>query len=78
MLRTLVAAASLTAILTTPATAQRKLTVISAGSEQALAAGKTVLSRPFGAQLVDRLAVVGSYPAGPTTYHLVRGDAASA
>ena len=78
MLRTLVAAASLTAILTTPATAQRKLTVISAGSEQALAAGKTVLSRPFGAQLVDRLAVVGSYPAGPTTYHLVRGDAAGA
>lgn len=54
------------------------IAVISAGSEQALAFGKTVVSRPFGAQLVDRIAVVGSYRTGGGTYHLVRGEAAGA
>jgi hypothetical protein len=52
--------------------------VISAGSEQALALGKTVISRPFGAQLVDRIAVVGSYRTKTGTFHLIRGEAAGA
>lgn len=51
------------------------IAVVSAGSEQAVRLGKTVLSRPFGALLVDHLAIVGSYKAGPATLHLVRGDA---
>ena len=71
-------ATSVVATALAPAAAQRRIAVISAGNEQALAVGKTVISRPFGAQLVDRLNVVGSYPAGRTTYHLVRGDAAGA
>ena len=51
------------------------ITVISAGSEQALAVGKTVISRPFGAQLVDRIAVVGSYRGRGGIFHLIRGEA---
>lgn len=51
------------------------IAVISAGNEQALALGKTVISRPFGAQLVDRIAVVGSTRTRAGTFHLVRGEA---
>lgn len=58
------------------AKAAPRVAVISAGSEQALAVGKTVISRPFGAQLVDRLAVSGSYKTRTGTFHLVRGEAA--
>lgn len=69
------AAAAPVAARTTP---PRKsgIAVISAGSEQALALGKIVISRPFGAQLVDRIVVVGSYRSSGGTFHLVRGDAA--
>lgn len=78
-IRAMLAATLATVVIATlPATAQRRIAVITAGNEQALAVGKTVISRPFGAQLVDRLALVGSYPAGKATYHLVRGDAAGA
>lgn len=50
------------------------LVVVPLGSEQALQLGKTVMARPFGAQLVDRIEVVGDY-AGPLDhYYLVRGD----
>lgn len=76
MIRVAIASATLAFVLATPAAAQRRIAVVSSGNEQALAVGKTVLSRPFGAQLIDRLAVIGSYRAGRTTYHLVRGDAA--
>lgn len=75
--RAMLAATLATIVVATPsATAQRRIAVITAGNEQALSVGKTVISRPFGAQLVDRLAIVGSYPSGRATYHLVRGDAA--
>ncbi|MEG3175327.1 hypothetical protein U1872_03735 [Sphingomonas sp. RB3P16] len=50
------------------------LTVVPLGSEQALQLGKAVIARPFGAQLVDRIEIVGSYAAGRTHYYLVRGD----
>lgn len=53
-----------------------RIAVVSAGSDQALALGKTVLSRPFGAQLVDRLSVVDTYRTRAGTFHLIRGDAA--
>jgi len=49
-------------------------TIVSAGSEQAIRLGKTVISRPFGAELVDRLAVVGSYPVKGARLHLIRGS----
>lgn len=52
------------------------ITVISAGNEQALSIGKIVISRPFGAQLVDRIAVVGSTRVREGSYHLIRGEAA--
>lgn len=57
-------------------TAKPQIAVISAGSEQALSLGKTVISRPFGAQLVDRIAVVGSTRTRAGTYHLIRGETA--
>ena len=51
------------------------LTVVNAGSDQALRLGETTLSRPFGAQLVDRLTVVGRHALpGSRTLWLVRGD----
>lgn len=56
--------------------ADQKATVVSAGSEQAIRVGKTVISRPFGAELVDRLAVVGSYPVKGGQLHLIRGTSA--
>lgn len=54
--------------------ADQKAVVVSAGSEQAIRLGKTVISRPFGAELVDRLAVVGSYPMKGARLHLIRGS----
>lgn len=65
-----------TSIAARPVVPKSGIVVISAGSEQALSLGKTVISRPFGAQLVDRIAVVGSYRTQGGTFHLVRGDAA--
>ncbi len=61
-----------------PAQAQRveRISVVPSGAEQALRLGDAVLARPFGAQLVDRIAVVGSYRAQGRTYHLIRGEAA--
>ncbi|MDV3457231.1 hypothetical protein RZN05_09575 [Sphingomonas sp. HF-S4] len=56
--------------------ADQKATVVSAGSEQAIRVGKTVISRPFGVELVDRLAVVGSYPVKGAQLHLIRGTSA--
>ena len=76
MTRALLASAAVALVLSPSVAAQRRATIVSSGNEQAIAVGKTMLSRPFGAQLVDRLSVIGSYPAGRTTYHLVRGDAA--
>jgi hypothetical protein len=51
------------------------LTVVTSGSEQALKLGDTVLSRPFGANLVDSMAVVGSYGTAAERYYLVEGTA---
>jgi hypothetical protein len=56
--------------------AGQKATVVSAGSEQAIRVGKTIVSRPFGVELVDRLAVVGSYPVKGAQLHLIRGTSA--
>ncbi|TGX52222.1 hypothetical protein E5A73_15585 [Sphingomonas gei] len=53
--------------------ADQKVTVVSAGSEQAIKLGKTVISRPFGAELVDHLSVVGSYTLRDARLHLIRG-----
>lgn len=58
-----------------PVAAQTRATVVSAGSEQAVRVGKTVISRPFGATLVDNLQVVGSYGGKALRYHLIRGVA---
>lgn len=58
--------------------ADQKAVVVSTGSEQAIKLGKTVISRPFGAELVDRLAVIGSYPVDGARLHLIRGNGGSA
>ena len=55
--------------------AERGLTVITSGSEQALQLGETVLSRPFGAQLVDSMAIVGRYGARAERLWIVQGTA---
>ena len=61
---------------TVPAVAQNGgIAVVTSGSEQSLKVGQTIVSRPFGAQLVDRISVVGSYRSGKSAYHLVRGEA---
>lgn len=57
--------------------ADQKAVVVSAGSEQAIKLGKTVISRPFGAELVDHLGVVGSYTVKGARLHLIRGKAGS-
>jgi hypothetical protein len=57
--------------------ADQKAVVVSAGSEQAIKLGKVVISRPFGAELVDHLAVVGSYPVQGARLHLIRGKGGS-
>lgn len=60
----------------TAASAQsRDVAIVSAGSEQAVRLGEVVLSRPFGAQLVDRLAVAGSFSVPGRRLHLIRGEA---
>ena len=64
------------AVASGPAVAQTRATVVSAGNEQAIKVGKTVVSRPFGAVLVDNLQVVGSYGSRALRYHLIRGVAA--
>jgi hypothetical protein len=58
-----------------PARAPAQLIVVPAGSEQALKSGKALISRPFGAQLVDRLSIDGRYSAGKDRLYLVRGTA---
>jgi len=55
--------------------ADQRAVVVSAGSEQAIKLGKTVISRPFGAELVDHLSVVGSYTVQGARLHLIRGKA---
>ncbi|AQR73339.1 hypothetical protein BXU08_06485 [Sphingomonas sp. LM7] len=57
--------------------ADQKATVVSAGSEQAIKLGSTVISRPFGVELVDHLAVVGSYTVQGARLHLIRGKSGS-
>jgi hypothetical protein len=49
--------------------------VAQTGGEQAIRIGKTVVPRPFGAELVDRLVLAGTYRLGGRRIHLVRGDA---
>ncbi|RVT93299.1 hypothetical protein [Sphingomonas crocodyli] len=79
----LTVAVSTTAILSLPATAARRapagpqLKVVTSGSEQALQLGATVLSRPFGAQLIDRMTVTGRYPFKGGHYFLVEGQGGS-
>lgn len=58
-----------------PLSAQQ-VEVTSAGSEPALRLDKVTLARPFGAMLVDRLAIVSNQRVGGVGYTLVRGDAA--
>jgi hypothetical protein len=56
-----------------PAPAQ--IEVVSAGADQALRLGDQTLSRPFGAQLVDRVVVVSRHALpGSRTAWLVRGE----
>lgn len=56
-----------------PLAAQQAI-VVNAGSEQALRVGKTTISRPFGATLVDALHIAGAYRLGSERLWLVRGD----
>jgi hypothetical protein len=73
------AAVPLALVLATgSATAQGREEIVSVGSESALKVGDAVIARPFGAMLVDRLAVAGSARAGGNRYLLVRGDAGGA
>lgn len=78
MVPRLIGTVAMAAVMSVPALAQRAQTiaVVTSGSEQALRIDDTIVSRPFGAQLVDRIAIVGSYRVGARTYHLVRGEAA--
>lgn len=63
------------ASLATPATAQvRDASIVSAGSEEALRWGKTLITRPFGAELVDRLAIADTDRQRDRTFVLLRGD----
>ena len=65
------------AIASAPARVPRnsELRVVTSGSEEALALGKTTLSRPFGALLVDHLRIVGAYRSVGELYYLVEGTA---
>jgi hypothetical protein len=72
----IVAAASPAEARTPPASrSTAQLTVVPAGSEQALKSGRAIISRPFGAQLVDRLWIDGRYSVGKDRLYLVRGTA---
>jgi hypothetical protein len=67
------------AIIPNPSSAQTgEATVVTAGSEQAIRIGTTVVPRPFAGELVDRLAVVGTYSAPGEIFYLVRGDTGGA
>lgn len=74
--------AALALCLPGPADAQRRaparapeIAIVSAGSEQAVRLGSVTLSRPFGAQLVDRLSLVGTQELRGRRIHLIRGEA---
>ncbi len=56
-------------------TPRSELTVVTAGNEQGLKYGGTLLSRPFGAQLVDTIRIVGTYGSARERYYLVEGSA---
>lgn len=59
-----------------PATASAQRAVVArSGNDQSIKIGRNVVARPFGADLVDRLVLVGSYRIGGRMTHLVRGDA---
>ena len=51
--------------------------VITSGNDPAIQIGDDVVARPFGASLVDSIAVVSSHTLGGISYHLVRGERAS-
>lgn len=65
------------AIVSAPARVPRnsELRVVTSGSEEALALGKTTLSRPFGALLVDHMRIIGAYRSAGELYYLVEGTA---
>lgn len=65
------------AILPATARAPRhpELRVVTSGSEEALVLGSTTLSRPFGAQLVDHMQVVGAFGTARERFYLVEGNA---
>jgi hypothetical protein len=58
--------------------ADPELVVVTSGSEQALKLGETTLSRPFGAQLVDSLTIVGRYGSPIERFYLIEGAAGAA
>lgn len=69
----------LSALLASPAAAQvRDASVVSAGSEEALRWGKTLVTRPFGAELVDRLVIADTERQRDRSYVLLRGDVGGA
>jgi hypothetical protein len=49
------------------------LAIVSAGREQALQYGPTMLPRPFGAELIDTMAITGDFRIGRDRFFLVRG-----
>ncbi|QJU59886.1 hypothetical protein HL653_20975 [Sphingomonas sp. AP4-R1] len=51
------------------------LTVVTSGSEQALKLGETLLSRPFGADLIDSMTVIGRYGTAAEPLYVVEGTA---
>ncbi|QNA86373.1 hypothetical protein G4G27_22110 [Sphingomonas sp. So64.6b] len=55
----------------------RDAAIVTSGSEPAVKIGKTIVSRPFGAELIDRLSIIGTYPAAGERFYLVRGDGGS-
>lgn len=69
----------LSALLATAASAPvsaqvRDASVVSAGSEDALRWGKTLMTRPFGAELVDRLVIADTERQRDRAFVLLRGD----
>jgi hypothetical protein len=76
-MRTVTLAILIAATAALPATARRARAPVPVDS-QSIRLGTTVVTRPFGAELVDRLALVGSYRLHGRRVHLVRGDAGGA
>lgn len=70
-------ASPLCAATARPPARMAELRVVTAGNEPALRYRHATIARPFGAQLVDRMAIVQRFTLGRERLYLVRGEAGS-